>query len=402
MKVNFPFSQELKTLFALINKADELRVVGGSVRDFLIKKEICDIDLACKFKPEVTKKILEDNKIRVIETGIKHGTITALINKKLFEITTLRKDVEHDGRRAKVEFVDDYYEDAKRRDFTINAMSIDVDGNLFDYFDGFKDLKNKEVKFIGTAKNRIKEDYLRILRFFRFCCYFDGNVDEVALKESVILKENLKNLSAHRIRTELIKMFECKNETQILKILQIMKDNKIFEEILLFNDFDLGYLENLFNFSKLLSCKANILTKFAAFIYSFKEKNLEITNNLEFSNKDKKYINEIINLSKIVNLNCGKFDIFKILFDFDKDLVIDSLKLNIITNYQDNEANLDQFTKIKNLIDKTQLPKFILNGNDLKNSKIDKKEIGNKLRELRNKWIESDFNLNRKELLALI
>ena len=130
--IDFPFSKELNTIFQALNENGNLRIVGGAIRDLLLDKKIGDIDLACTNMPEKTINILESNKIKAIPTGIKHGTITAIINNKSFEITTLRKDINPQGRKSDVEFIDSFLDDARRRDFTINAISIDKKSNLFD------------------------------------------------------------------------------------------------------------------------------------------------------------------------------------------------------------------------------------------------------------------------------
>ena len=162
---------EVKKIFKVIEEfsaASEIRYVGGCVRKIINNEVIDDIDLAVNLNPDEVSKILKENNIKFYKTGIDHGTITALINNKKFEITSLRKDISTDGRHAKVEFSNDWHEDASRRDFTINSIYADIDGNLFDPFNGKKDLENGEVKFIGAADKRIKEDYLRILRYVRF------------------------------------------------------------------------------------------------------------------------------------------------------------------------------------------------------------------------------------------
>ena len=162
---------EINKIFKAIGEFSnnsEIRYVGGCVRKVINNEVIDDIDLAVNLNPDEVSKILKKNNIKFYETGIEHGTITALINKKKFEITSLRKDILTDGRHAKVEFSNDWYEDALRRDLTINSIYADIDGNLFDPFNGKKDLENGEVKFIGVADARIKEDYLRILRYVRF------------------------------------------------------------------------------------------------------------------------------------------------------------------------------------------------------------------------------------------
>ena len=146
----------------------EVRYVGGCIRKILNNEEIDDIDLATNLKPDETINALKNNQINFYETGKEHGTITANINGKDFEITSLRRDVSTDGRHANVEFSESWYEDASRRDFTINSIYSDLNGNLYDPFNGKEDLEKKIIKFIGNAEKRIKEDYLRILRYIRF------------------------------------------------------------------------------------------------------------------------------------------------------------------------------------------------------------------------------------------
>src|SRR6478736_2088371 len=156
--------------------ADEglTRYVGGAVRDDLLGLPISDIDLATRLTPDEVVRRLEKARIKAVPTGIDHGTITAISDGHPFEITTLRRDVSTDGRRATVAFTDDWKEDAARRDFTINALSADPrNGEIFDYFDGLDDLEARRVRFIGDPLQRIAEDHLRILRFFRFHARFD-------------------------------------------------------------------------------------------------------------------------------------------------------------------------------------------------------------------------------------
>ena len=162
---------EVKLIFLNLNqigKEDEVRFVGGCVRKSLSGEEIDDIDLATSLSTEEVKIRLAKKDIRVIDTGLSHGTVTAIINKKKFEITTLRKDVFTDGRHAQVQFTKSWEEDSLRRDLTINAIYADIHGRIFDPLNGIDDLKNGKVKFIGNAPERIQEDYLRILRYFRF------------------------------------------------------------------------------------------------------------------------------------------------------------------------------------------------------------------------------------------
>ena len=163
--------KEARIVFDHLNetgKEDQVRFVGGCVRKSISGDNIDDIDLATILKPDEIKKKLNKENIKVIDTGISHGTVTAIINKKKFEITTLRKDLSTDGRHAEVTFTSDWKEDALRRDFTINAIYADIQGRIFDPLNGISDLQKGIVKFIGTPDERIQEDYLRILRYFRF------------------------------------------------------------------------------------------------------------------------------------------------------------------------------------------------------------------------------------------
>ncbi len=182
----------------------EARMVGGAVRDGLLGRPMADIDLATPLRPDRVMANLRDAGIRAVPTGIAHGTVTAVIAGQNFEITTLRRDVATDGRHAQVDFTDDWRLDAARRDFTINAMSQSRDGTLFDYFGGQDDLAAGRVRFVGDAAARIGEDYLRILRFFRFFARYGlGAPDDAAVAAIVALREGIGRLSAERVWSEL-------------------------------------------------------------------------------------------------------------------------------------------------------------------------------------------------------
>ncbi len=182
------------------------RIVGGAVRDCLMGRPVHDIDLATNLKPEEVIKRLEAAGFKAIPTGLSHGTVTAVVRGETFEITTLRKDVSTDGRRAEISFTDDWMEDAARRDFTINALSLSIDGILYDPFGGVEDCRHGKIRFVGDSQQRIKEDYLRILRLFRFQSQLgiepisDDDLDAVRLN-----KDGVKSLSGERLWQELSK-----------------------------------------------------------------------------------------------------------------------------------------------------------------------------------------------------
>jgi poly(A) polymerase len=199
----------VKRLLAALGVDEQLtRYVGGAVRDDLLGLPVSDVDLATRLPPDEVIRRLEKAKIKAVPTGIDHGTVTAVSDGRPFEVTTLRRDVSTDGRRATVAFTDDWQEDAARRDFTINALSADpLTGELFDYFGGLDDLENRRIRFIGDPLQRIAEDHLRILRFFRFHARFDaGEPDAAALAACRARSNDLMALSRERIADELLKL----------------------------------------------------------------------------------------------------------------------------------------------------------------------------------------------------
>ncbi len=220
----------LKLFRAVEAQGGVLRFVGGCVRDALKGIKGFDLDLATDLSPDELVEACSDYGLKTVPIGIKFGTIGVIIGDKVLEVTSLRKDVQTDGRHAVVEFTDNWEEDASRRDLTINAVYADEKGNVFDYYNGINDLEQGIVRFIGNANQRIKEDYLRILRFFRFYSYFGKQpIDNKALKACRDNKDGLKTLSLERIRDEFGKILLSPN---VVETLQIMIDNDILSYIL--------------------------------------------------------------------------------------------------------------------------------------------------------------------------
>ncbi|GAA3891683.1 CCA tRNA nucleotidyltransferase [Sphingomonas limnosediminicola] len=207
------------------------RYVGGAVRDELLGLPVNDVDLATRIEPDEVVKRLEAARIKAVPTGIEHGTITAVSDGRVVEITTLRRDVSTDGRRATVAFTDDWQEDAARRDFTINALSADPQtGEVFDYFGGLDDLQHRHIRFIGDPLQRIAEDHLRILRFFRFHARFgSGRMDSAALDACTDRANDLMALSRERIADELVKLLGVPDPSPTVKV---MLDRSILKPVL--------------------------------------------------------------------------------------------------------------------------------------------------------------------------
>jgi len=210
---------DVAALFSVLNRdGEEARIVGGAVRNALIGEPVADVDIATTCLPQVTMRRARAAGFKVIPTGIDHGTVTVVIDGAPLEVTTLRRDVETDGRHAVVAFGRDFREDALRRDFTINALGLDAVGALHDYADGLADLSARRVRFIGAASERIAEDYLRILRFFRFHArYGVGEPDRVALAACIAGRAGLEGLSRERVWAELRKLLVAPRAVETLQ-----------------------------------------------------------------------------------------------------------------------------------------------------------------------------------------
>ena len=212
---------EVARLLALLNRdGEEARVVGGAVRDWLLRLPVDEIDVATTALPEEVMRRVEAVGGKAIPTGIEHGTITAVINHRPVEVTTLREDVETFGRKARVVFGRDWRADAERRDFTINALSATADGTVHDYVGGVEDIAARRVCFIGEPRRRIEEDYLRILRFFRFHAHFGaGAPDPAGVHACIMARAGIETLSRERVRTEMLKLLGASRATPTLAVM---------------------------------------------------------------------------------------------------------------------------------------------------------------------------------------
>jgi poly(A) polymerase len=208
----------------------EVRFVGGCVRDALLGRAIKDIDLATSDPPVTVMALLKEAGLKAVPTGIEHGTVTAVVDGQPFEVTTLRRDVETDGRHAKVAFTDDWRADAARRDLTFNAMSLSPDGTLHDYFGGYEDLMAGRVRFVGDAAQRIEEDVLRLLRFFRFFAHYGKPPPDVeALAACRAAAPKLPMLSGERLRAETLKLLAAGNPAPVVTL---MRDQQVLQHLL--------------------------------------------------------------------------------------------------------------------------------------------------------------------------
>ena len=307
----------------------EIRYVGGCIRKIIKKEKVDDIDLATNLEPNQVCDALNKNQISYYESGIEHGTITATIENKKFEITSLRKDIFTDGRHAKVEFSKNWKDDASRRDFTINSIYSDKDGNLFDPYDGKKDLEKGLINFIGDADKRIKEDYLRILRYLRFFLNYSNQPHSAeTIKSLKINIDGISKLSKERLLDELKKI--AKLDT----LEKLSKDEFSRDFILII----FPELKNIKTFSKLDSNNRELL-KEKDFIFLLSLMIVDGTDNTDYflykfniSKKDKKRIKNIDNFfkEKINSKTFTKNNLNKVFYYCGKEATLDILHYRII------------------------------------------------------------------------
>lgn len=386
---DFYFPREVQYLFDIVGCGnDKLRIVGGCVRNFLLGQELSDYDLCTKYKPDELIDILKKNNVKYIDTSAKYGTVIAIVNNKPFEITTLRKDINTRGRDTDVEFVDSYEEDAQRRDFTFNAIYIDENKNLYDYCNGISDLNKSIVKFIGDPYERIKEDNLRILRFFRFSAYYGFVFDNTSLKACIECKDLIKNLSIERITNEFVKILM---NNFPLKVLHTMEKYNILQYIVdVEGKIDYNKLAVFYSIRKFLNFQHDF-----SFVLSLINSTSKIKKiNLLLSNKQNKNISNIEKY-KITYFSIEK--VKKLLFcTGDKDLVKHVLMIYFCNNF----STFEEVKYTFDFVDNYAIPKLPITGQDLiENNFTDRSKYSIILEYAKDMFINSDYLISKSDIL---
>ena len=399
---NLKKKYEIKKIFNIFSNDlnnCQIRFIGGCVRKALSNENIDDIDLAVDLTPEEVKLILKNNNIKFFETGIEHGTITAKINNEKFEITSLRRDIKSYGRHADVEFTKKWYEDAARRDFSINCIYADLEGNLYDPFEGKKDLKNGKVKFIGNAENRIREDYLRVLRYIRFFLDYSNQPHDLDIQKKILKNiSGINKISKERLLSELEKIFRSKN---IFKI----NDDKFLKKIL---HLVFPELKNIHLLEKLNDQALEILQS-KDFLFWLSILIIDETDNTDYflykyklSNNDKKRIKFLYqNYPKLSDSNFfSEKNFHKLVYYNDKSLVIDLIDFKICISKKD----ITKMIKLKNLIIETNKPIFPIKAKNLieEYNLKEGKELGTKLKKIEDIWVQNNFKITNQEVNRII
>ena len=388
--------KEAQIIFSHLNGVEKLcnvRFVGGCLRKAISGEVIDDIDLATSLEPDEVKKILNKNGIKVIETGISHGTLTAILNKKKFEITTLRKDVSTDGRHANISFTLNWNEDSLRRDFTINAIYSDIEGRIFDPLSGILDLEKGKIQFIGSPEKRIQEDYLRILRYFRFFLIYSRVEHDKKVISSIKRNINgLNKISNERIFDELKKILKLKNINNLFIdtsskeiILSVFPQFKFYERLKKIDNLNLSLRKAYDNELILALLIIDQSNNYEYFCHKFKTSNVtkhrfeNISKHFEHLKMDSFYLEK--NIKKLIYLS-NKF--------YVKDLLLFSLCLN-------NKVKTIDIEKLIDYVHNCKIPKFPISGNFLKQHGYKTgKDLGKRLQLLEKQWIENNFILNKK------
>lgn len=398
IQYNFLKDKLCMKIFSLLNeKEDTARFVGGCVRDSIIGLKTNDIDIATKLNPEDVVKILGSESIKVVPTGIDHGTVSVFSKDFNFEITTLRSDISTDGRHAEVIFSDSWEEDSLRRDFTINSIYLKQNGELYDPHNGIQNLKDKKIIFIGNPDERINEDYLRILRFFRFNAFYGNNnlkLSSDSIKACTKNKNKIKKLSSERVQNEFFKILNSSDPYFIVSIMRKIEildllfehkvETKIFKKLLL--------IEKENSFSK------NHILRFASLALKNKKINSNNLQMFNFSKKERKELCLLTNQEFEIHNKLNKSDIKKILYSIDRKTLKDMAKLSWALS--NNRVTNKNWKNVLSQIDKVAIPIFPLKAKDILDYGLEEGPIiGDILKTVEQDWIDSNFEHNKEDLL---
>ncbi|OWV88884.1 poly(A) polymerase [Rhizobium sp. R635] len=396
----------LARVLALLNTDEgEGRVVGGAVRNSLMGLPVSDIDIATTLTPEIVMERAAVAGIKAVPTGLQHGTVTLVIDGKPFEVTTLRTDVETDGRRAKVAFSTDWKADAERRDLTINALYADAKGEVVDLVGGLADIERRNIRFIGDATRRIAEDHLRILRFFRFFAYYgSGRPDAEGLKACAAARPKLKTLSAERVWSELRKLLGAGDPGRALLW---MRQVAVLTEILPESErWGIDAIPSLVATEKALGWTPDPLLRLAAIVPPDAARLEALAARLKLSNAEAAALTAWAKAAP-VNDEISPAAFERLLYRNGPDGITTRLKLALGVARGKAEGDLAEMARsarLGKLLDQAtnwRKPQFPLNGGDVIAAGIASgPRVGELLAALEHQWVEENFASDRAALLA--
>ncbi len=414
-----PDSQNLKTLtnllenkglnhlLAILNQGgEEARIAGGAVRNALIGESISDVDIATTCLPQEVTKRGEANGFKVFPTGILHGTVTVIVDGESYEVTTLRADIRTNGRHAEVMFGRDWQADAERRDFTINALYADSDGKIIDLVGGLQDIKTKTLRFIGDAEARIREDHLRILRFFRFFAWYGtGRPDTEGLKACVRLKDTITQLSVERIWSELKKLMSAPDPSRAL--LWMRQTGVLTVALPESEKWGIDAVHGLVATERDLGWDRDPILRVMAIIPPHLGRVEELAERLKLSTLER------VRLEKWAGSELPKPDLdnrffARALYRGDPVGTTDRLTLALASaralavNDDKEMMKAAGYSRLLDFASDWEKPAFPVKGSDFLAMGVTAgPEVGERLRVLEEKWVEGDFTLSKAQLLAL-
>ncbi|MCR4283431.1 MAG: CCA tRNA nucleotidyltransferase [Bauldia sp.] len=382
----------VRQIFAVLEGAgEETRVVGGAVRNALMHLPVADIDFATTATPDKVTALAGAEGIKAVPTGIEHGTVTLVVGGRGFEVTTLREDVETDGRRAVVRFGRDWEADARRRDFTVNALSVDSGGTVHDPIGGYDDVLARRVRFIGDADRRIAEDRLRILRLFRFHAeYGAGAIDTDGLSAAIRARTGLRDLSDERIGQEMRKLVVAPRAPETIALMQ---DFGILPIVLA----GVGYVvqfERLAMFEADVGVKPVPSTRIAVLACRVEEDVLRVTERLRLANAERSRMQAMLAAARSLAPLPDARDARRALYAHGAETYRDGVAHAFAWNGRGEPAWRDLF----GLPDRWTAPKFPLGGRDITGGGMAGPAVGETLRAIEAWWIDQDFAPNEAAL----
>lgn len=393
-----------RLLAALAEGGEAARIAGGAVRNALLGQTVADVDIAATTLPEETVRRVEAAGFKAVPTGIEHGTVTVVAGGKPFEVTTLRADIETDGRHAKVSFGRDWKADAERRDFTINALYAEADGTVVDLVGGLADIAARRLRFIGDAEARIREDYLRILRFFRFFAWYGGGrPDGEGLKACARLKEGLDQLSAERVWAELKKLLSAPDPSRALLW---MRQAGVLSRILPESEkWGIDAIHALVRAEADLGWPADAMLRLEAILPPDAARMTDLARRMRMSRAEADRL-ERWALAPAVRPDIAEGGLARQLYAGDLQAITDRLRLALSAARgrvaEDDKALVEAGGYARQLafVQKWTRPEFPLKGADLKGlGAVPGPELGGLLKRLEQDWVASGFVLGRDALL---
>ena len=394
-------AKPLQTLFDILGEDGGMAMVaGGAVRNALMQLPATDVDLSTTVEPEAVIARLQAAGYKVVPTGLEHGTVTAIIEDSVFEVTTLREDIETDGRHAIVKFGTDWATDAKRRDLTMNGLFCDRDGHVYDFVEGYPDIQTRNVRFIGEAETRIREDALRILRFFRFFAWYgEGRPDASGLKACNANKMLMSGLSVERVWMELRKMLSAPDPSRALLW---MRTTGILGGVLPETvGWGIDAIPGVIRNEQEYGWDADPMFRLMAMVRPHDETVKGLAERLLLSNVDRDRLTKWAR-SQAPSHDINKDELAKHLYRGSQQGMIDAMRLEVVhLQNRDDETGSANMAKLVDFALTWQKPIFPVKGQDLLDAGMTPgKAVGERLAELETQWVESGFEIGREELLG--